>query len=441
MRAPTRILVVGSGAREHALAWRFAGEPGVAEVHVAPGNAGMSDVAVIHTEVAAGDREGITALAEALRSDLVVIGPEAPLAAGLADRLGTAGIAVFGPGRAAAALEVSKGFCRSVAAAAGIPMAEGAGFDRAAEAIDFARRLGEPLVVKADGLAAGKGVTLCPTLERAERAIRAALEDGAFGPAGARIVVERQLSGPEASVMAICDGTAVLALPPARDHKRIGDGGTGPNTGGMGAYSPLPDLADEVAARLVEVFHRPALAEMERRGTPFRGILYAGLILADGGPRLLEFNVRFGDPEAQVVLPRLAVPLAPLLLAAAEGRLVEAIEEAIPQGAAVPVRDDASVGVVLAAAGYPGAPATGDRIDGLDEARRWGGLVFHGGTRASGDGFETAGGRVITVVGMGEDLAAARAAAYEAAGRIGFAGRHFRRDIAGPVPALTGALR
>lgn len=440
MSVPERILVVGSGAREHALAWRLAGEPGVAAVHVAPGNTGMSDVGIVHADVAAGDPERVAMLARTIRADLVVVGPEAPLAAGLADRLMDAGIAVFGPTRAAAALETSKSFCRSVAAAAGIPMAEGATFDRVADALEYARTLGAPLVVKADGLAAGKGVTLCPTLEAAEAAVRAAVEEGAFGAAGRRVVVERQLSGREASLMAVCDGSIALALPPARDHKRIGDGDIGPNTGGMGAYSPLPDLGDEEAARLAETFHRPALREMVRRGAPFRGLLYAGLILTADGPRLLEFNVRFGDPEAQATLPRLMVPLAPLLLAAASGRLAEAFGDRAVAAALLPVRGVATVAIVLAAAGYPGAPVTGDTITGIGEAQASGALVFHGATRASGNGFVTAGGRVLTVVGTGEDLVAARARAYAAVGRIRFSGQHYRRDIAAATPAPAAAL-
>jgi len=441
VRAPQRILVVGSGAREHALAWRLDGEPGVSQVHVAPGNAGMADVAAVHPGVGLGDLEGLVDLARAMGADLVVVGPETPLAAGLADRLSGAGIAVFGPTRAAAALESSKSFCRSIAEAAGIPMAEGASFDRSGEAIAFARRLGGPLVVKADGLAAGKGVTLCETPTAAEAAIRAALDDGAFGEAGRRVIVERQLAGREASLMAVCDGTTAVALPPARDHKRIADGDRGPNTGGMGAYSPLPDVSDDEAAGLVAAFHRPALAEMARRGTPFRGLLYAGLMLTEDGPRLLEFNVRFGDPEAQAVLPRLASPLSPVLLAAARGTLGSAIDDARPSSGAIPVRGDASVAVVLAASGYPGAPRAGDEIDGIEGARAGGALVFHGGSALADGRFVTAGGRVLTVVTTGDDLHAARERAYEAAGRIRFAGMHYRRDIAGGVPALAGALR
>ena len=434
---PRRVLIVGSGAREHALAWRFGTEPGVSEVHVAPGNPGMADVATVHPEVALGDLDGLVDLALALEPDLVVVGPEAPLAAGLADRLSAAGTAVFGPSRAAAALESSKSFCRSIAEAAGIPMAEGASFDRSEEAAAFAHSLGRPLVVKADGLAAGKGVTLCDTPAEAEAAIRAALDDGAFGEAGRRVVVERQLAGREASLMAVCDGRTAVALPPARDHKRIADGDRGPNTGGMGAYSPLADLPDGTAADLVAAFHIPVLAEMARRGTPFRGLLYAGLMLTEEGPRLLEFNVRFGDPEAQAVLPRVDGPLAALLLAAARGDLGSVTGGAVGGGSPIAGGSGATVAVVLAAAGYPSAPRTGHPIDGLAEARAAGALVFHAATAIRHGWPVTAGGRVLTVVGRGRDVAAAREQAYTAAQLVRFAGMHYRSDIGAPVAELA----
>jgi phosphoribosylamine--glycine ligase len=336
---------------------------------------------------------------------------------------------------AAARLESSKSFCRAVADAAGIPMAEGATFDRSDEAIRFARRLGAPVVVKADGLAGGKGVTVCVSADEAEAAIRAAVDEGAFGEAGQRVVVERRLRGREASLMAICDGTMAVALPAARDHKRVGDGDRGPNTGGMGASSPLPDLPDDEAARLVQLFHRPALAEMARRGSPFRGLLYAGLMLTANGPRLLEFNVRFGDPEAEAVLPRLDGALAPLLLAAAQGSLGSA------DAPAIRVVPEATVAVVLAAEGYPASPRTGDRIDGLHEARATGALVFHGGTAERDGWFVTNGGRVLTIVGRGAHTGAARDQAYEAAGRIHFAGMHYRCDIGGPPDPAESTLR
>jgi phosphoribosylamine---glycine ligase len=433
MTSPQRILIVGGGAREHALAWRLAAEDEVREVHVAPGSTGMADVASVHLEIGASDLSAVAGLAREIAADLVVVGPEAPLAAGLADLLDDNGFATFGPSLAAARLESSKSFCREVAAAAGIPMAEGASFDVSGEAIEFARSLAGPVVVKADGLAAGKGVALCPSPETAEAAIRAAMDDGAFGQAGRRVVVERQLTGREASVMAICDGSTALALPAARDHKRAYDDDLGPNTGGMGAYSPLDDLPDDEAERLIELFHRPALAEMARRGTPFRGLLYAGLMLTADGPRLLEFNVRFGDPEAQAVLPRVDGQLARTLLAAARGSL-----DKVPP---LTIREEATVAVVLAADGYPSSPRTGDEIQGIEDARSAGALVFHGGTALVAGRSVTNGGRVLTVVGRGADVPSAREQAYEASGRIRFAGMHYRRDIGAASHELAGAIR
>ena len=416
-----RVLIFGGGAREHALAWRLARDPGVSEVHVAPGNPGMADVATVHPGVAIGDLDGLERVVDVTAPDLIVIGPEAPLAAGVVDRLSAAGALVFGPAQSAARLETSKAFCRRLAESIGIPMADGAGFTDPEAAIRFARSLAAPVAVKADGLAAGKGVTLCATLVEAEAAIHA------LGP---RVIVERQLVGPEASLMAICDGERAIALPPARDYKRAGDGDTGPNTGGMGAFSPLPDLDESIVERLLDAFHRPALAEMSRRGTPFRGVLYAGLLLTDDGPRLLEFNVRFGDPEAEAMLPLISGNLAETLAAAARGQLLESTIGAAP---------GAAVAVVLAAAGYPAAPRTGDPITGLDAAIESGALVFHGATSAADGRPYTAGGRVLTVVGQGADVAAAQAAAYRAAASIHFEGAHFRSDVAAAALAAVGA--
>jgi phosphoribosylamine--glycine ligase len=418
---PARILVAGGGAREHALAWRLARDTGVEAVHVAPGNAGMADVATIHPAVTASDVEAVCRLALDIGAELVVVGPEAPLAAGLVDRLSAAGVLAFGPTRAAAALETSKAFCRQLAESVGIPMAEGASFSDVDRAIGYARALAGPLAVKADGLAGGKGVTLCATLAEAEAAIRST---------GPKVIVERLLTGREASLMAICDGERALALPVARDYKRAGDGDSGANTGGMGAYSPLEDLDQQAAARLLDVFCRPALAEMARRGTPFRGVLYAGLLLADDGPRLLEFNARFGDPEAEVILPRLAGNLAATLAAAAAGGLAQAELE---------MTSEAAAAVVLAASGYPRAARSGDLIEGIAAAEASGALVFHGATARSDGLTYTSGGRVLTVVGRGTSIGAARERAYAAAAQIRFAGMHFRSDIAGAPLAVAGA--
>ncbi len=417
-----RVVVVGSGAREHALAWRLATEVGVARVLVAPGNPLMTAVAEARPDVRADDFDGVVALCRAERVDLVVVGQEAPLVAGLGDRLAAEGVACFGPSAAAAQLEGSKAFAREVCRAAGVPMAIGRAFASARGAIEYAAEVGLPLVVKADGLAGGKGVTICATLGEAERAIREALEDGRFGAAGASVVVERFLTGREASVIAICDGTTALALPAARDHKQLLDGDRGPNTGGMGAYSPLPDLPDARLGEIVAQVLEPVLAHMAARGTPFRGALFCGLMLTADGPRVLEFNVRLGDPETQAIVPRLTAPLAPVLLAAATGSLT-----GMPQ---IPTMPDTTVALTLAAAGYPASPRTGDEIRGIDDARAAGALVFGAGVAQDDQGLlVTAGGRVLTVVGRGSDLAGAADAAYEAAARIDFAGKVIRRDI------------
>lgn len=425
---PRTVLVIGSGAREHALAWRLRMDTGVERVIEAPGNAGHVDVANVRA-IRPDDHAAVVRLAREEAVDLVVVGPEAPLVGGLADDLRAAGIPVFGPEASAAAIEGSKALCRDIAADARIPMAVGAAFEALEPALAWATTLGAPCVVKADGLAAGKGVTVCATLEEAEEALRDALERGVFGAAGSRVVVERALEGPEASVIAICDTTTALALPAARDHKRIGEGDRGPNTGGMGAYAPLADLDGAAVEEIVATVHRPALAALAARGRPYRGALYAGLMLTPDGPRLLEFNARFGDPETQVMLPLLAVPLAPLLLAAAQDRLAAAAAALGIAGPLLPTRPGAAVGVVLAAEGYPAAPVTGDPIEGIEEARASGALVFEAGTARRDGRTVTAGGRVLTVVGRGRDLDAAADAAHAAADLVRFRGRQVRRDI------------
>ncbi|HEU4672754.1 MAG TPA: phosphoribosylamine--glycine ligase [Candidatus Limnocylindrales bacterium] len=435
---PTRLLVVGNGAREHALAWKLAAEPGVNAVIVAPGRDVMANEPRVRTvRLEPLDPEAVVALARAQAVEVVVVGPEAPLATGVADALTAAGVPVFGPSAAAARIETSKGFCREVAGAAGIPMAEGRAFgaDERGAAISFARQLVDRTggaVIKADGLAAGKGVTVCTSADEAEVAVDAL--DG-------RVVVEERLVGREASVIALSDGADAIALPISRDHKRLGDGDTGPNTGGMGAYSPLPDLPDDAADEIVERFHRPALAELARRGTPFRGALYAGLMLTDRGPRLLEFNARFGDPETQVIVPRLAVALGPLLLAAARGSLADARRA---YGSLVPALPTATVGIVLASKGYPNQIEPGAEITALDDAGRLSDepdvLVFHAGSARGPDGrFRATGGRVLTVVGRGADLGAARGAAERAADRVAWPGSERRHDIAGEAATLAGA--
>jgi phosphoribosylamine--glycine ligase len=430
---PTRILIVGGGGREHALAWKLAGEPGVNEIVVAPG----SDAIAAEPRVrrASGidplDGSAVVALARERSVELAVIGPEAPLAAGVADLLEAAGIPTFGPSAAAARIESSKSFCHEVAAAAGVAMARAASFDDPVAASGYARIeavAGNGVVVKADGLAAGKGVVVAATADEAAAAIESMARAGVD-----RIVIEERLRGPEASVIAICDGTRAIALPAARDHKRLLDGDEGPNTGGMGAYSPLPDLDDAAVDEILATMHRPILAELASRGTPFRGFLYAGLMLTADGPRLLECNARLGDPEAQVILPRLGVAIGPWLVAGARGSL--------PAGAPtrLPVLPSAAVGIVLAAEGYPADPRTGARIGGLDAAGGSGALIFHSGTDRDDQGrYRTRGGRVLTVAGRGPDLHAARDVAEGAADAITWPGMQRRHDIALHLPVAEG---
>jgi phosphoribosylamine--glycine ligase len=438
---PTRILVVGSGGREHALAWKLGTEPGVNDVIVAPGSDAIATEPRVRRVAGLDplDGEALVDLARREAVELAVIGPEAPLAAGVADALVAAGVPTFGPSAAAARIESSKAFCRDVAEAAGVRMARGRVFDGPDAARAYAREVasgGRGVVVKADGLAAGKGVTVCDDGATADEALTTLF---ATDPT-ARVVVEERLEGLEASLIAVCDGRRALALPLARDHKRLADGDQGPNTGGMGAYSPLPDLPDDRIDDLVGTIHHPILAELARRGTPFVGALYAGLMLSADGPVLLECNARFGDPETQVLLPRLGVALGPLLLAAARGDLGRAAGFLGLDGVRLPATRVAAVGVVLAAAGYPGDPRRGDPISGLAEAAADGALVFHAGTVRGDDGWRTNGGRVLTVVGRGRDLGSARAAAERAAERIAWAGVQRRTDIAASVPEAAVAI-
>ncbi len=444
---PTRILIVGGGGREHALAWKLSGEPGLNEVFVTPGSSAIGNEPRVTClpDVDPLDPAAIVAAARATAAELVVIGPEAPLAAGVADACTAAGIAVFGPSRSAARIETSKSFCHEVAEAAGVRMARAGSFHQLAEARAFAAELaatGDGLVVKADGLAAGKGVTLCASLDEAEAALAAIfareahVEASDFGGSESAplVVIEERLVGPEASVIALCDGRDALALPAARDHKRLADGDRGPNTGGMGAYSPLPDLSDAAVEAIVASVHRPILAELARRGSPFRGALYAGLILTADGPVLLECNARFGDPETQVILPRLAVPLGPLLRAAALRELASAAAGLGLSTVLIPVLPGAAVGIVLASAGYPERAHMGELIRGVDPAApadRATGLVFQSGTIIDDDGsFRTNAGRVLTAVARAGDLGAARAAAETLADSIDFDGLQRRHDIA-----------
>ena len=412
MPEPLRVLVLGAGGREHALALALARDPQVVEVHVAPGNPGTAEVGTNHP-VDPLDGAAVSALAQRLGVDLVVVGPEAPLVLGVADAVRARGIACFGPSAAAAQLEGSKAFAKDVMELAGVPTAASRlcrDADEVAAALDA---FGPPYVVKDDGLAAGKGVVV--TDDRAAALAHAA--------GCARVVVEAYLDGPEVSLFAVTDGTTVRAMQPAQDFKRVGEGDTGPNTGGMGAYTPLPwappDLVQDVTRRVLE----PTVAEMARRGVPFSGLLYAGLALTSTGTQVVEFNARFGDPETQPLLARLETPLGGLLLAAATSRLADEPELAWS--------DSAAVGVVLAAGGYPGPPVTGGVLTGLDEAAADGAMVVQAGT-AEGPGGQvvSSGGRVLTVVGTGADLAAARDVAYAGISRIGLEGSFYRHDIA-----------
>jgi phosphoribosylamine--glycine ligase len=439
--APTRTLIVGSGAREHALAWKLAGEPGMNEVVVAPGSAAIGAESRVRClpEVDALEPAAVVAAARAMAAELVVVGPEAPLAAGVVDALREAGIRTFGPTRAAARIESSKAFCHDVAAAAGVRMARARAFADGEEAAARAwvaelAADGQGVVLKQDGLAAGKGVTVYDDAGLALDHLPSYLERRGEGPV---LVVEERLRGVEASVIAICDGRDAVALPASRDHKRLCDGDTGPNTGGMGAYSPLPDLPAEAVDEIIRTIHRPILRELAERGTPFVGFLYAGLMLTAEGPALLECNARLGDPEAQVILPRLAGTLGPVLAAAAARSL--ASERTLP------VLPGAAIGIVLASEGYPGTPKRGLPIAGSAQAEAAGALVFHGGSigRPQG-GYGTSGGRVLTVVGRGPDLARARDAAEDAASLISWDGMQRRHDIAAtlpPAPATVGAGR
>ena len=419
-----RVLVIGSGGREHALARALSRDPAVTALHAAPGNPGIAELAELHS-VAPADPDQVVALARQIEPDLVVIGPEAPLVAGVAQALRAAGFRCFGPDRGAAMVEGSKSFAKQVMTAAGVPTAAARTSTTRASAQAALDEFGPPYVVKADGLAAGKGVVVT-----ADRAV--ALEHAA---ACGTVVIEEFLDGPEVSVFAIADGTAALTLQPAQDYKRAYDGNAGPNTGGMGAYTPLSwapaDLADEVLATVIE----PALTELAHRGTPYRGLLYAGLCLTADGIRVVEFNARFGDPEAQVVLDRLGTPLGGLLAAAASGDLAGAGKLTWLPGAAVTV--------VIAAGGYPAAPVGGDVIEGIADAGRVpGSYVLQAGTARDGSGrLVSSGGRVLNIVAAGADQAEARASAYQAAGRIRMRGSWYRTDIAAGPAAGTRAGR
>jgi len=416
-----KLLLVGGGGREHALAWKLARSPRLRALVAAPGNPGIAahgDCVPIK-DAAVDD---LVALAGRERPDLVVIGPELPLSLGLADRLRARGFAVFGPGAAAARIESSKAFAKDLMVRYGIPTAHFRTFTEAAAARAYCRELGVPLVVKADGLAAGKGAIVCGSLAEADRAVALCLEEGGFGEAGRLVVVEEFMEGEEASFFVLSDGAVALALAAAQDHKTVFDDDRGPNTGGMGAYSPAPVLDMAMQQRVMAEIVDPTIRAMAKEGCPYQGVLYVGLMITAQGPRVVEFNCRFGDPECQVVLPRLDEDLLPLLEAVAAGR-------GLP--ASLPWSPDASVCVVVASGGYPGGYPTGVPISGVDEAGRLSGVtVFHAGTALRDGHLVTAGGRVLGVQAIGRDIRSALAQAYAAVARIAFAGMHYRTDIA-----------
>ncbi|MFN4157413.1 MAG: phosphoribosylamine--glycine ligase [Gemmobacter sp.] len=413
------ILILGGGGREHSLAWAVKQNPKCDRLIVAPGNAGISAIA----ECAALDildGTAVVAFCEANTIDFVIVGPEGPLAAGVADTTRAAGIATFGPSAAAARLEASKTFTKEVCDACAAPTAPWARFTHIAPALAYLRARGAPIVVKADGLAAGKGVVVAATLPEAEAAVADSL-GGQFGAAGASVVIEDFMPGEEASFFVLCDGEAALPLGTAQDHKRAFDGDTGPNTGGMGAYSPAPVLTDALQDQAMAQIIRPVLAEMARRGTPYQGILYAGLMIADGQARLVEFNARFGDPEAQVLMMRLGAQAMDLMLACAEGRLADA---------RVSYAEDHALTVVMATRGYPGSYPTGSVIGGLEALPEDGfHMVFHAGTTLDAGRVTATGGRVLNVTARGATLAEARARAYGMVDRIDWPEGFFRRDI------------
>ena len=414
------VLLVGSGGREHALAWKIAQSPQLTRLVAAPGNPGIAEVAEL-ASVKADDAPGLVRLAQEMAADLVVVGPEAALAQGLADQLAALGIPCFGPSRAAAQLETSKGFTKAFCTRHDIPTADYVECDSAGEAIAALDRFTAPYVIKADGIAAGKGVVIAASRADAEAAITDMFH-GRFGAAGARVVIEAFMTGEEASVFALCDGRNAVLFGDAQDHKRVGDGDVGPNTGGMGAYSPAPLMTEERLAVVMEKMIAPTLAGMAAEGAPYRGVLYAGIMVTPEGPKLVEYNARFGDPECQTLMLRLDSDLLPLLKAAAEGRL----ETAPP-----PVwRDETAICVVMAAEGYPDAPKTGSVISGAEAASQDGAILFHAGTARREDGaLVAAGGRVLNACGLGLKVAEARRLAYALVDRIDWPGGFCRRDI------------
>jgi phosphoribosylamine--glycine ligase len=425
-----KVLVVGSGGREHALAWALSASPLVTGLFAAPGNPGIADLATCWP-IAADDGAALVARAVAERIDFVVVGPEAPLVAGLVDHLAAVGIKAFGPSAAAARLEGSKGFMKDLVARAGVPTAAYQRFKDLEPALAYLAARGAPIVVKADGLAAGKGVVVAMTLAEAEAAVRAALVDHRFGAAGAEVVIEEFLDGEEVSYFVLSDGVHALPFGSAQDHKRAFDGDQGPNTGGMGAYAPAPALTPALEHQVLATIIEPTLRQLAAEGTPFKGVLFAGLMLTAAGPKLLEYNVRFGDPECQALMVRLRSDLLPILIAAVDG----ALAHVTPRW-----RVEPALCVVLAAEGYPDQPRSGAVIEGIEAAAAVPGVtVFQAGTRRDGTALVAAGGRVLGIAATAADLALARAEAYRALDLIQLPGGHYRRDIGWRALGANGA--
>jgi len=413
------VLLIGSGGREHALAIALGASPLLTRLFAAPGNPGIGEVAQ-NVALDAANHSAVIAFCKAHEIGLVVIGPEAPLVAGLVDDLTAAGVPAFGPSKIAAQLEGSKGYTKDLCREFSIPTADYERFSDAESAKAYARQRGAPIVVKADGLAAGKGVVVAESMDEAEAAIDM-IFGGAFGQAGAEVVIEDFLEGEEASFFALCDGERAIPFASAQDHKRVGEGDVGPNTGGMGAYSPAPIMSDAMSARVMAEIVAPTMAGMKARGAPYRGVLFVGLMIGAGGPKLIEFNARFGDPETQVMLPRLDCDLLPLLLASANG--------ALPQ-APIALKPQTALTVVYAANGYPDSPERGSEINGLEQARAQADVtITHAGTKLEDDKLIANGGRVLNVTALGEDVADARRKAYAALEMIDWPGGFYRRDI------------
>lgn len=414
------ILVIGAGGREHALAWKLAQSPQVSQVFVAPGNAGTA-VAFSNVPIAADDVAGLVRFAKENHIGLTVVGPEVPLALGIVDEFQKNRLAIFGPSQAAAQLEASKAFSKTFMREHAIPTAEFAIFHHLEEAWEYLEEVSRPWVVKASGLAAGKGVIMCDDNASAIQAVEQIMQGYIFGPAGETVIVEERLIGPEVSLLAFCDGRTAVPLVPARDHKRVFDQDQGPNTGGMGAYAPLPDVSAELVAQIMREVMQPTLEGMAQRGTPYVGVLYAGLMLTPDGLKVLEFNCRFGDPETQVILPMLEGDLVEIMLACIDGRLTADMVQTKPGACAT---------VVMAAGGYPDTYDKGLPIHGLAEAEALNGVwVFQAGTAVANDQIVTNGGRVLAVTGWGETLPEAVGQAYEGVAKIHFERAHYRRDI------------